>query len=164
MRRREQSKQQDQQKKHKWSSLKSLSTWVDFGAWRGLNALIVSWRVAFCSCIECWVQKTWMAWMEVVGGIYSPNHLFLPLMSMVNRTWHCSLSGACHVSRPLGFGAVDHWSPLSSCCTGQSGAFWLSALTSDFHCSPFTVDCWAGYRCSVGSLDIYGAHQTVGEL
>jgi hypothetical protein len=44
---------------------------------------------------------------------------------MVHRTGHCSLSGACHVSKPLEFGAVDRWSLLSSCCTGQSSASWL---------------------------------------
>jgi hypothetical protein len=26
---------------------------------------------------------------------------------VVHRTWHCSGSGACHVSCPLGFEAVD---------------------------------------------------------
>jgi hypothetical protein len=26
---------------------------------------------------------------------------------VVHRTLYCSLSGECHVSRPLGFGAVD---------------------------------------------------------
>jgi hypothetical protein len=31
-----------------------------------------------------------------------------PDSSVVHQTWHCSLSGACHVSRSLGFGAVDH--------------------------------------------------------
>jgi hypothetical protein len=55
--------------------------------------------------------------MEVVGGIYSLQLLpscWLTLLStgtldslVVHRTWHCSLSGACHVSQPLGFGAVD---------------------------------------------------------
>jgi hypothetical protein len=55
--------------------------------------------------------------MVVVGGIYSPNHYsshWLTSLSMgtldspvVHRTLHCSLSGECHVSRPLGFGAVD---------------------------------------------------------
>jgi hypothetical protein len=55
--------------------------------------------------------------MEVVGGIYSlqplPSH-WLTLLSMgtpdspvVHRTLYCSLSGECHVSRPLGFGVVD---------------------------------------------------------
>jgi hypothetical protein len=54
---------------------------------------------------------------EVVGGIYSLQPLpsrWLFLLSMgtpdslvVYRTWHCSLSGACHVSTSLGFGAVD---------------------------------------------------------
>jgi hypothetical protein len=160
MRRRKQSKQQEQQKKHKTSSLKSLSNWVDFEAWRGFDLLDVSWSECFCSCIECRVQKTWMAWMMVVGGIYSPNHYSIlvvdrtPDSPVVHRTWHCSLSGACHVSRPLGFGAVYHWSPLSSCGTGQSGSTPDSpvrsnfvTLTSDFftvHFLLFTaVDCWA---------------------
>jgi hypothetical protein len=30
-----------------------------------------------------------------------------PNSPVVHQTWHYSLSGACHVSRPLGFGAVD---------------------------------------------------------
>jgi hypothetical protein len=59
--------------------------------------------------------------MVVVGGIYSPNHYSSRCYRWAHRTWHCSLSGACHVSWPLGFGAVDRWSPLSSCGTGQSG-------------------------------------------
>jgi hypothetical protein len=55
--------------------------------------------------------------MEVVGGIYSLEPLpsrWLTLLSMdtpnslvEHRTLHCPLSGACHVSRLLGFGAVD---------------------------------------------------------
>jgi hypothetical protein len=55
--------------------------------------------------------------MEVVGGIYSLQPLpsrWLFLLSMgapdspvVHWTGHCSLSGACHVSVPLGYGAVD---------------------------------------------------------
>jgi hypothetical protein len=55
--------------------------------------------------------------MEVVGGIYSlqplPSH-WLSLLSMgtpdssvVHQIGHCSLSGACHVSTLLGFGAVN---------------------------------------------------------
>jgi hypothetical protein len=30
-----------------------------------------------------------------------------PDSPVVHRTGHCLLSGACHVSMPLGFGAVD---------------------------------------------------------
>jgi hypothetical protein len=30
-----------------------------------------------------------------------------PDSPVVHRAGHCSLSGACHVSTPLGFGAVD---------------------------------------------------------
>jgi hypothetical protein len=142
VRRRRQSKQQEQQKKHKTPSLKSLSTWVDFGAWRGFDLLIVSWSVCFCSNIECEGWKAWMAWMEVVGSIYNlqplPSH-WLTLLSMgtpdspvVHQTLHCSLSGAYHVSQPLGFGAIDRWSPLSSCGTGQSGGTSDSPVRSDF--------------------------------
>jgi hypothetical protein len=40
---------------------------------------------------------------------------------VVHRTLHCSLSGARHVSYPLGFGVVDHWRILSSSGIGQSG-------------------------------------------
>jgi hypothetical protein len=117
-------------------SLKSLSTWVVFGTLRGFDPLIVSWSVCLCSSIECEGLKTWMAWMIVVGGIYSPNHYSNRCYRWTHRTWHCSLPGACHVSRPLGFGAINRWSPLSSWGTGQSGAFWL--YSSDFcsiHCT-----------------------------
>jgi hypothetical protein len=31
-----------------------------------------------------------------------------PDSPVVHWTLHCSLSGACHVSRPLGFRVVDH--------------------------------------------------------
>jgi hypothetical protein len=76
-----------------------------------------------------------------------------PDSPVVHRTWHCSLSDACHVSRPLGFVAVDCWSPSSSCGTGQSGGTPDSLLRSDFaamtfdlrivHCSSdIAVDRW----------------------
>jgi hypothetical protein len=90
-----------------------------------------------------------------------------PDSPVVHRTLHYSLSGACHVSRPLGFGAVDRWSPMSSCGIGQSGGTPDSPVRSDFavltfdfcvvYCSLFTaVD-----RCSVGSPDMSGARRTV---
>jgi hypothetical protein len=89
--------------------------------------------------------------MEVVGGIYSLQPLpscWLTLLSMgapdspvVNRTSHYSLSGARHVSYPLGFEAVDLWCLLSSSGTGQSGgtldmsgAFRLLCSDSTAHC------------------------------
>jgi hypothetical protein len=109
-----------------------------------------------------------MTWMVVVGGIYSPNHYSSYCCRWAHRTWHCSLSGACHVSRQLGCGAIDRWSPLSSCDTGQSVGTPDSPVRSDFvvltsefypvvHCTVVTrqrsrplgaVDC-----CSVGSPD-----------
>jgi hypothetical protein len=58
-----------------------------------------------------WIEWRWL------GCIYSLQPLpscWLSLLSMdtpdspvVYRTGHCSLSGACHVSTSLGFGAVD---------------------------------------------------------
>jgi hypothetical protein len=43
---------------------------------------------------------------------------------------HCPV---CAMSaRPLGFGAVDRWSALSSCCIEQSDATPDSPVTSDF--------------------------------
>jgi hypothetical protein len=82
-----------------------------------------------------------------------------PDSPLVHRTLYCSLSGECHVSRPLGFGAIDRSSLLSSCGTGQSGAFWLCRLTSDFcsaDCAAVSVvDHWA--KLTVALL----AHQTV---
>jgi hypothetical protein len=84
-----------------------------------------------------------MALNEVVGGIYSPQPLpsrWLTLLSMgapdspvVHRTVvvHCPVRATS--ARPLGFGAIDRWNPLSFCYTGQSGATPDSAVTSDFY-------------------------------
>jgi hypothetical protein len=116
--------------------------------------------------------------MGVVGGIYSPQPLpsrWLFLLSMGapdSLVAHWTVTVHCPVhatsARPLGFGAVDRWSPLFFCCTGQSGATPNSSVTSDFcaltsaltsarHCLQlytFTVDCWrVGSRCSTGSPD-----------
>jgi hypothetical protein len=115
-----------------------------------------------------------MALNEVVGGIYSPQPLpsrWLTLRSMGTPDstvahWTAIVHCLVHTmsARPLGFGAVDRWSPLSFCCTGQSGATPDSLVTSDFyaltsarHCLPlctFAVDRWhVGSRCSAGSPD-----------
>jgi hypothetical protein len=106
--RRNQSKQQEQQKKHKWSSLKSLTTWVDFGIWRGFDPLIVSWSVCLCSSIECEGLKTSMAWMVVVGGIYSPNHYSSCWCRWAHRTvqW-CTGHGTVHY--PVRATSADRW-------------------------------------------------------
>jgi hypothetical protein len=105
-----------------------------------------------------------MAWMVMVGGIYSPNHyssrclialsMGTPDNPVVHRTLHCSLSGECHVRRPLGFGAVDRWSRLSFYCTRQSGATCRRSLSSDLWRSDCcAVDCWRSWpllRCLTG--------------
>jgi hypothetical protein len=84
---------------------------------------------------------------EVVGGFYSPQPLpsrwlFLLAMGAPNspvahRTLHCSLSGARHVSYPLGFGAVDRWCLLSSSDTVHqcSDSVALTLRGTVHHCS-----------------------------
>jgi hypothetical protein len=93
----------------------------------------------------------WFEWWWL-GVFIAPTTILVVVVDgtpdgpVVHRTWHCSLSSACHISGPLGFGAVYCLSPLSSCGTGQSGGTLESpvrsnfaVLTSDFcivHCSP----------------------------
>jgi hypothetical protein len=106
-------------------------------------------------------------------GVFIASNQFLGVgwlcCRWAHRTLHCSLSGECHVSRPLGFGAVDHWSLLSSYSTGQSGGtpdspVWSDIadylLTSDGQTIPQStvgeVD-----HCSVGSPDSPVVHRTV---
>jgi hypothetical protein len=79
---------------------------------------------------------------EVLGGIYSPQPLpscwqsLLAMGTPDSPVAHRTVNVHCPVratsARPLGFGAVDHWSTLSFCCTGQSGATPDSPVTSDF--------------------------------
>jgi hypothetical protein len=75
--------------------------------WSVLFALVLNEESGMLGWLEWW-------WL---GCIYSPNHYssrWLTSLSMgtpdspvTHRTLHCSLSNECHVSRPLGFGAVD---------------------------------------------------------
>jgi hypothetical protein len=91
---------------------------------------------------------------------------------VVHRTWHCSLSGECHVSQLLGFGVVDRWSPLFSCSTEQSGGTPdslvysnFAILTSNFctvHCSSVSaVDHWQSWLLLRWLTGQFGVHRTV---
>jgi hypothetical protein len=115
---------------------------------------------------------------KVVGGIYSlqplPSH-WLSLLAMGTpdspvvhwtSTVHCPVRAMS--ARPLGFGEVDRWNPLSCSCTGQSGGtpdmsgvFWLSALTSDFHCSFLQSTVGARLPLLRWLTELSGAHRTV---
>jgi hypothetical protein len=119
------------------------------GLGEDFDLLNVSWSGVFCSCIECWIQNTWIALNEVVGGIYSsqplPSHwqsllvMGTPDSPLAHRTVIVQCPVRATSARPLGFGVVDCWSRLPFCCTGQSRDLWL--LRSDFyrgtvhHCS-----------------------------
>jgi hypothetical protein len=87
--------------------------WCHWRRWLGV--FIASNNFLAVGCF-CW---RWSYWIDII---------------------HCSVRAMS--ARLLGFGAVDHWNPLSFSCTGQFGGtpdmsvvFWLSALTSDLHCS-----------------------------
>jgi hypothetical protein len=139
------------------------------GLGEDFDLLNVSLSGVFCSCIECWIQNTWMALNEVVGGIYSPQPLpscwwsLLVMGALDNLMAHWTVTVHCLVratsARPLGFGAIDRWSRLSFCSTGQFGDLWL--LCSDFcrgtvhHCS--SEQSIVGAQGAVAPL----AHRTV---
>jgi hypothetical protein len=69
---------------------------------------------------------------EVGWGIYSLQPLssrWLSLLAMgtpdspvVHQTCTIHYPVRTTSARPLGFGAIDRWNPLSCSCTGQSGA------------------------------------------
>jgi hypothetical protein len=55
----------------------------------------------------------WLEWWWL-GVFIAPTTILAvavdgtPDSPMVHQTWQCSLSGAYHVNKPLGFRAVDH--------------------------------------------------------
>jgi hypothetical protein len=83
-----------------------------------------------------WLEWTWFR------GIYSLQPLpsrWLSLLSMgtpdspvVHQTGHCSLSGACHISSPLGL----EWSTVETLChvaaPDNMVAHWTCPVRSDF--------------------------------
>jgi hypothetical protein len=81
--------------------------------------------------------------MRWLGGIYSHKPLPSRWQSLLTMgtpnspvahwtdTVHCQMCATS--ARALGFGAVDRWSRLSFCYTGQSGATPDSPVTSDFY-------------------------------
>jgi hypothetical protein len=91
--------------------------------------------------------------MRWLGGIYSPQPLSSRWQSLLAMgatdspvahqtvTIHCPVRATS--ARPLGFGAVDHWSALSFCYSGQSGATPDSLVTSDFYVLTFARYCSA---------------------
>jgi hypothetical protein len=94
-----------------------------------LNVSLSGW---LCSCIKWEVQNTWMLWLEVVGGICSPQPLprcWLILLAMgtpdspaAHRTCTVQCPVRATSARLLGFRAIWPLESLSCSCTGQSGA------------------------------------------
>jgi hypothetical protein len=75
-------------------------------------------------------QRMW--WL---GVFIAPNHFVVVgqgcwLWAHRTGTVHCPVHATS--AHPLGFWAVDRWSCLSSCCTGQHGATPDSPVPSDF--------------------------------
>jgi hypothetical protein len=156
MGRRKQFNQQEQQREHKntLSQVTKQLSWF----W-GLERI---WSFdcgvyAFALVLNVELRKLgWLEW-RWLGGIYRlqqlPSH-WLTLLStgtpdspVVQRTWHCSLSGACHLA--------DHWGlerltveVICPLVAPDSPVYYdFAALTSDFcaaHCTLFiAVDRWA---------------------
>jgi hypothetical protein len=118
------------------------------------------WSVFFALVLNEKSEKLWWLKWWWLGCIYSPQPLFQLLLSMgtpdspmVHRTLHCSLSCECHVSRSLGFGAVDCRSLLSSCGTGQSGGTRDSPVCSNFADWLLTSDGQTVPQSTIGKVD-----------
>jgi hypothetical protein len=139
------------------------------------NGIVLLWRLgedliywmclgvkSFALAMNGMFRKHGCKWMRWLGVFIAPNH-FLAVGKGCWRWAHRTVTVHCLVritlARPLGFGAVDHLSCLSFCCTVQSSALWL--LRSDFcrgtvqHCS--SAQSTVGAQGAVASL----AHRTV---
>jgi hypothetical protein len=54
--------------------------------------------------------ETWMPWIDVVGGIYSPNHQNSRWGELLSMGAPDTVRCASHVTQPLGFWRIDCWS------------------------------------------------------
>jgi hypothetical protein len=136
-----QSKRQELKWTQKSLSHKPLGVRNEFGTWRGFDLLycVLEWIIELLYWM--WSSENLDAWSCGDWGVFiAPNHqggLLGRLLAMGapdspvhhrTDTVHCLVPR--HVTQPLGFGAKSTVGALSSCGTGQSGALWLSALTS----------------------------------
>jgi hypothetical protein len=87
-----------------------------------------------------------------MGALDSPVHHWIV-------TVHCPVRATS--ADLLGFGEVDRWSVLSSCCTGQSCAIPDSPVTSDFCATLFTIVDSAQSTISAQGVLAPLAHRTV---
>jgi hypothetical protein len=87
-----------------------------FGMCLGVNAIALVLNVKF-------KKLGWLEW-RWLGGIYSlqplPSH-WLSLLSMGTQDRAPFTVRCMPRQHAVGFGAIDHWNPLSCSCTGQYG-------------------------------------------
>jgi hypothetical protein len=117
---------------HKWSSLKSLSTRVDFGnlEWIECFECVFEWLALllyWMGSSECLDGFEWGGW-----GVFIASNHFLAVgcfcwrrahRTVRWRTGHTLFTIRCATSaRPLGFWSGRPLEPLSCSCTEQSGA------------------------------------------
>ena len=76
-----------------------------FGMRLGVNAIALVLNVKFRKL--GWLEWRWLGVFIAPTTILAVAVDGAPDSPVVHRTGYCSLSGACHVSRPLWFGAVD---------------------------------------------------------
>jgi hypothetical protein len=123
--------------------------------WSVFFALVLNEESGMLGLLEWW-------WL---GGIYSPNHysnhysshwlnsvsMGTPDSPVVHQTRYCLLSGACHLSRPLGFGVliVEDFCPFGAPDSSVGpvvGDCLLSSDASDCGRSPAVDRCTETHR------------------
>jgi hypothetical protein len=128
------------------------------------------------------LRKLGCPWMRWLGGIYRLQPLpcrwlsLLAMSTLDSPVAHRTVTVKCPVcatsTRPLGFWSGPPLEPLSYSCTWQSGAtpdmsgdLWLlrsdSAVHYSVYCLLLQTTVAPVSRCSAGSSDMSGAHQTV---
>jgi hypothetical protein len=175
MRRRKQSKQQEQQKNIKTPSLKSLMNWVDLEAWRGLDLWNVSWSECYYSCIQWTSEKLGCHWRRWLGVFIASNH-FLAIgwvccrwahQTVWWRTRQVLFTIRCTPRQHVYWG-LERLTVGSVCPVAAPDSpvcsdllLWLLPAHCLLHCLLLQSTVANSDRCSVGSPYMSGAHRTV---
>jgi hypothetical protein len=127
-------------------------------------ALVLNKKVGMFGWLEMWWLGVFIVPTTIFNRWLTSLSMGTPDSPVVHQTQHYLLSDVCHVSRLLEFGAVDRWSLLSFCCTGQSNGtpnspvrpvvadcFWLLVLQTARVVARSTVEwSWLLLRCLTG--------------
>jgi hypothetical protein len=131
----------DKSNKRTQNTLSQVSNGIELIWWLGED--LIYWMClgveSFALVLNVMFITLGWIWMRWLGVFIAPNHFYSRwwrLLAMGARdspvrhrtvTVHCPVRATS--AQPLGFGAGRPLEPLSSCCTGQSGALWLLTCT-----------------------------------